>query len=126
MLIFIVLFVPKRFFWIILNDLTNTIADFDPEAPTDWDSLRLERYDIEEGPSSKKYVILPPSNHRSNPFFRFQKAPTKVAMKAEPIMGEKYRGKKVNRKDLAEDVSNSFNSSSTVIFCCAYWMLTRI
>jgi hypothetical protein len=32
-------------------------------------------------------------------------------MKAEPIMGEKYRGKKVSRKDLAEDVSKSFNSS---------------
>jgi protein AATF/BFR2 len=71
-----------------IAELSNpSPRDFDPEAPTDWDSLRLERYDIEEGPSSKK----------------FQKAPTKVAMKAEPIMGEKYRGKKVSRKDLAED-----------------------
>eukprot|EP00029_Vermamoeba_vermiformis_P002098 TRINITY_DN12492_c0_g1_i1.p1 TRINITY_DN12492_c0_g1~~TRINITY_DN12492_c0_g1_i1.p1 ORF type:complete len:574 (+),score=166.45 TRINITY_DN12492_c0_g1_i1:37-1722(+) len=68
-----------------IAELSNpSPRDFDPETPTDWDSLRLERFDVEEGPSSKK----------------FQKAPTKAAMKAAPIMGEKYRGKKISRKEL--------------------------
>jgi hypothetical protein len=32
-------------------------------------------------------------------FSRFEMAPVKRTLKAEPVMGEKYRGKKISRKD---------------------------